>query len=96
VNEHGWYDAGQAVGFLTLQATTMGLAVRQMEGFDHARASAVCRVPPSFETGVVMAIGFAADPSSLPTAQREAEQRPRSRRPIGEFVFEARWDRPFQ
>src|SRR5262245_37401846 len=34
VNSHAWYDAGQAVAFLTLQATAAGLAVRQMQGFD--------------------------------------------------------------
>ena len=29
VNSHAWYDAGQAVAFLSLQATGMGLATRQ-------------------------------------------------------------------
>src|SRR4051812_38130194 len=32
LNRHGWYDTGQAVGFLMLQATSMGLSTRQMEG----------------------------------------------------------------
>src|SRR5262245_25263235 len=30
VNRHAWYDTGQAVAFLTLQATSMGLSIRQM------------------------------------------------------------------
>src|SRR5204862_8143670 len=33
-NSAAWYDAGQAVGFLSLQATADGLAARQMVGFD--------------------------------------------------------------
>ena len=49
VNAHAWYDTGQAVGFLVLQATGMGLSIRQMEGFDHERARAACQVPPPFE-----------------------------------------------
>src|SRR5260221_5310512 len=52
LNRHAWYDAGGAVALLTLQATALGLGVRQMEGFDHDRAAEVCAVPPSFEAGV--------------------------------------------
>src|SRR5262245_36098350 len=29
VNRHAWYDTGQAVSFLVLQATSMGLSTRQ-------------------------------------------------------------------
>ena len=45
VNPMAWYDAGQAVALLTIQATAQGLAIRQMAGFDreHARRGASCR-----------------------------------------------------
>ena len=96
VNQNAWYDAGQAVGFLTLQATALGLAVRQMEGFDRDRARAACAVPSSFEPAVVMAVGYAGDPESLAAERhRQLERQPRSRRPIGEFVFEGVWGREF-
>jgi hypothetical protein len=92
VNQHGWYDTGQAVAFLTLQATAVGLSLRQMQGFDPAMARAVCGVPEPFEPAVVMAIGHAGDPDVLDVAvHREAEFSPRSRRPIGEFVYEGIW-----
>jgi len=91
-NRHAWYDAGQAVGFLTLQATAQGLAVRQMEGFDHERAREACKVPPAFEPGVVIALGYVGDPESLATEKhRLLEREPRSRRPITEFVFDGTW-----
>ena len=91
-----WYDAGQAVGFLTLQATAMGVSVRQMEGFDRDRARAACHVPDAFLPAVVMAIGYAGDPERLPVeSHRQAERQPRTRRPLGEFVFESEWGRPF-
>src|SRR4030095_1138708 len=60
-NQSAWYDAGQAVGFLTLQATSVGLAIRQMEGFDRAAAAGVCQVPSEFEPVVIMAIGYAGE-----------------------------------
>jgi nitroreductase len=96
VNQHAWYDTGQAVGFLTLQATALDLAIRQMEGFDHARAAIVCDVPPSFMPAIIMAVGYAGDPASLPAPHhRDAEARPRLRRPLGEFVFDGAWGRAF-
>ena len=91
-NPHAWYDAGQAVAFLTLQATASGLSVRQMQGFDPVVARQACAVPPPFEPAVIMAIGLAGDPSTLTVpGHREAELEPRSRRSLTEFVFEGVW-----
>jgi nitroreductase len=91
-----WYDAGQAVAFLTLQATDMGLSVRQMAGFDAARVRDAFAVPVPFVPAVVMAIGYAGDPSALAIeSHRDAERQPRTRRPISEFVFDAAWGRTF-
>ena len=91
-----WYDAGQAVGFLTLQATAMALSIRQMEGFDAARAREACAVPAAFAPAVVMAIGYAGDPDTLSIeSHRSSERQPRSRRPVAEFVFDGIWDKKF-
>jgi nitroreductase len=96
VNAHAWYDTGQAVGFLVLQATGLGLSIRQMEGFDHERARRACNIPPPFEPAVLMAIGYAGDPETLPVERhREAERQPRQRRPIDQFVFEGTWGQAF-
>jgi nitroreductase len=95
-NAHAWYDAGQAVAHLTLQATAQGLSVRQMAGFDPAVARDACGVPPPFEPAVVIAIGYAGDPAQLVRdAHRAAETAPRRRRALTEFVFEGRWGTPF-
>jgi nitroreductase len=91
-NTHAWYDAGQAVAFLTLQATAIGLAVRQMQGFDPVLARAACLVPDLFEPAVVMAVGRVGDPEALEVeTHRLAERLPRQRRPITEFVFQGTW-----
>jgi nitroreductase len=95
-NSLAWYDMGQAVAFLTLQATSMGLSVRQMEGFDHARVREAFSVPAPFEPVVVMAIGYAGDPSNLTHEKhRAAEMQPRTRRSLSTFVFEDTWGREF-
>lgn len=95
-NQHAWYDAGQAVAFLTLQATSLGLGVRQMEGFDREAVRTACAVPAPFEPAVLMAVGYPGDPDSLTYEKhRQAELAPRSRRPIGEFVFGGTWGREY-
>lgn len=92
INQMSWYDAGHAVALLTIQATAQGLSVRQMEGFDRTRARAACAIPPEFEPGVVMAIGYAGDPEVLPLERhREAEKQPRRRKTLDQFVYEGRW-----
>ena len=95
-NPHAWYDAGQAVAFLSLQATAAGLATRQMQGFDAARAREVCRVPEAFEPAVVIALGRIGNPEALAADHhRAAERQPRERKAIGEFVFVDEWGRAF-
>ncbi len=96
VNSHAWYDAGQAVAFLSLQATGMGLATRQMQGFDTTLARAACDVPAPFEPAVMIAVGHEGDPSTLSIdAHRSAELAPRDRRAIDQFVFDSTWGRAF-
>jgi nitroreductase len=95
-NAHAWWDAGQAAAHLTLQATSQGLSVRQMAGFDASIARETCGVPPAFEPAVILAIGYAGDPERLAReSHRHAEVAPRVRRPLGESVFEGRWGTQF-
>ncbi|MEO8481715.1 MAG: nitroreductase family protein [Acidobacteriota bacterium] len=92
-NTAAWYDAGQAVGFLSLQATADGLATRQMVGFDPERVRTASGMPTLFEPTVVIAIGRVGDPERLEVeTHRNAELQPRQRRPIREFVFWGTWD----
>ena len=96
VNPLAWYDAGQAVALLTIQATSQGLSVRQMEGFDREAAREACGVPAGFEPAVVMAIGYAGDPEKLQVEKhRAAETQPRLRKALGDFVFDEQWGRVF-
>jgi nitroreductase len=95
-NRNASYDAGQAVALLSVQATAIGVSVRQMEGFDRERARQACRIPEDHEPVVVMAIGYPGDPESLTTERhRLAERQPRSRQPAGEFVFDGVWGTRF-
>jgi nitroreductase len=96
VNSHAWYDAGQAVAFLALQATAAGIAIRQVQGFDADEARRACHVPAPYEPALILAIGYAGDPDALPERQRAAERMPRQRRALTEFVFQDAWGRTFE
>lgn len=87
-NPHAWYDMGQAVGILTLQATSQELSLRQMEGFDREKAREACAIPVGFDPVVVIAMGYAGDPDSLANERhRDAERQPRKRKSISDFVY---------
>ena len=92
VNRHAWYDAGQAVAFLSLQATSLGLFVRQMEGFDREAARRVCAIPADYDPVVTIALGYTGDPAALTIERyRVAESQSRGRQRIDDFVFDGVW-----
>jgi len=93
-NPYGYYDAGQAMQNLTVQATALGLHVHQMGGFSADRARAVFGLPEGYSPVVVAAVGYLGDPNVLPERRREAELTPRVRKPLREFVFEQAWGEP--
>jgi nitroreductase len=86
-NAHALYDLGAANAFLSLQAVEMGLQVRQMAGFDPMIAVRNLNIPPEFEVGVFMAVGYPGDPSRLPEKLQQREVAPRERYSQGVFVM---------
>jgi nitroreductase len=92
VNQMAWYDAGQAIALMVVQATAQGLSVRQMAGFSHDAIRQACGIPDEFDPAVIVAVGYAGDPEALALEKhREAERQPRRRKPLSEIVFEGKW-----
>ena len=90
-NTHALYDLGAAVALLTVQAETLGLSVHQMGGFDPERARRVFDVPADHSPVTVIAIGYRAEPSSLPEELARAEEAARDRKPLSEMAFAGSW-----
>ena len=93
-NPTALYDAGQAVGALTLQATAAGLAVHQMGGFDRERARVLLGIPEGYEPIAVLALGYPGDPAALPPELRSRETAPRTRVRLQDLVYGGRWGEP--
>ncbi|RMF85093.1 MAG: nitroreductase [Planctomycetota bacterium] len=92
-NAAAWYDLGQSVATLSLEATARGISVHQMIGILPDRARELFGVPDDHDVATALAIGYAAPPDSLPDEIRARDTAPRTRRPLGEFVFSGSWGR---
>ncbi|MCZ0941360.1 MAG: nitroreductase family protein [Caldilineaceae bacterium] len=90
-NTYAYYDVGQAMAHLSIQAMSSGLYIHQMGGFNREKARELLEIPDQYEPVVSAAIGYLADPSILSDTMRERELAPRSRHPLSEQVFSAKW-----
>ena len=85
------HDLGLASATLTLEATARGLLVHQMIGIVPDKAREVYHIPEGVQPLTGLAMGYAADPNSLPEKLRERDLTARSRKPLAEFVFGGKW-----
>ena len=92
--QHAWYDLGQSVANLTVQASALGLAVHQMGGFDAGKAREFLSIPDGYEPVILFAVGYAERPETLPDDLRKREEGPRSRKPLETMVFTEEWGKP--
>jgi hypothetical protein len=92
-NRNAQYDVGAASAWLTVEATSRGLFVHQMAGYDHDKARQVFEIPAGWEPIAAIAIGYPGDPNSLPQPLRDREVAPRTRKPISEFVVSGSWEK---
>jgi nitroreductase len=90
-NRNAQHDVGAASAWLTVEATSRGLFVHQMAGYDHDKARQVFGIPAGWEPIAAIAIGYPGDPDSLPQPLRDREGAPRTRKPISEFVMSGGW-----
>ena len=87
------FDAGSAWENLALEATHRGLVAHGMEGFDYGRAKIELGIPDEFDVHAMIAIGKRGPAEKLPEQLRNME-RPNSRRPLHEIVFEGEFGKP--
>lgn len=84
-NRHAFYDLGQAVANLTVQATALDMHIHQMGGFDPGLARELFAIPSGYEPVAVLALGYQLTP--------QADRAARTRKPLADFVFSGSWGR---
>ena len=85
------HDLGLASASLTFEAMSRGLYVHQMIGILPDKARELYRIPDDVQPKTGLAIGYAADPNTLPEKLRERDLAPRTRKPLAEFVYGGAW-----
>ncbi len=94
-NAYALHDAGAALAYMMLQASAAGLGSHAMAGFDRDKAREVLGIPPEFQIGAVVAIGYPDSPDKLANdVLKERELAPRTRKPLSELAFKGRWGQP--
>ncbi|PWR09091.1 nitroreductase [Micromonospora acroterricola] len=82
------YDLGQAVAHLTVQATALGLHVRQVLAVNRAGLAADLQLPSDVRPYAVVAVGQLGDPLSLPADLVAEETGLRRRRPLADLLLD--------
>ncbi len=93
-NAYAWYDLGQSVSSLSLQATADGLHLHQMGGFHKDQAREAFAIPDDYEPVVAIALGYMGSVDELAEDLQERETMPRTRKPLDELVFGGDWGTP--
>ena len=92
-NPNAWakHDVGQAVATLAIQGVELGVQIHQMAGFSQEAARTAFQVPADYEPVSVFTIGYPGNVEALPEALQQRELAPRTRKPLGEIMFEGGW-----
>lgn len=86
-NRHAWYDVGQAVAHLSVQATALDLYLHQMAGFSSERVRERFDVPEEIAPVAAIALGYRGDPEDPPHEVTERDPAGRSRKPLDELLW---------
>jgi nitroreductase family protein len=82
------FDAGAAWEILALEASSRGLVVHEMQGFDYERAD--LEIPDNFDVMAMIASGRRGPKENLPPQLQEREN-PNDRKPLAEIVMEGQF-----
>lgn len=93
-NRVAQHDLGLASASLSLEATSRGVYVHQMAGLMPDKAREVFGIPEGFEAVTALALGYRSEPGTGDSSLLARDERPRTRRPLDEFVFGGHWGTP--
>lgn len=93
-NRWAQYDTGAASMSICIQATSLGLMVHQMGGFNVENAASSFAIPEQFTPMAMIAVGYQLAEDEITEAMMERESSERHRNPLAEQFFDGEWDKP--
>jgi nitroreductase len=85
-NPHAGHDLGQAIAYLTFEATRHDLFVHQMAGIHPDKARELYDIPKDYKPMTMFAIGYKGQPESLDGKLQKQETTSRSRKSLDEII----------
>ena len=93
-NRWAQYDTGAASMSICIQATSLGLMVHQMGGFNVENAASSFAVPEQYTPMAMMAVGYQLAEGEITEEMMVRESSERHRNPLAEQFFDGEWDKP--
>lgn len=90
-NHHARHDLGVAVGQLGVQATSMGLGLHQLGGFDPGKTRQAFGIPEELDVVTVIVLGWPGKAEDLPEHLQQRERTRSPRRALSELVHYGRF-----
>ncbi len=87
LNGSASYDVGAANAFLSMQATHLGLNLRQIGGYDRQKAIDTFNIPETHDPMVILAVGYWGEADRLSDNLAQRESAPRERYTQDVFVM---------
>ena len=94
--EYWAHDTGLALMSLILRAVDLGLLAHPMAGWDEAALRAAIWLPEDVQPLSVTAVGYAGRLEDLDPETRAKDDRPRTRKVLGEIAFSERYGELFE
>ncbi len=86
-NIYAWHDTGMAYANMVFQATSEGLFVHPMGGFDIEEARRVIEIPDRYEPVAFAAVGYTSDSNNFSPDLLSRENSERKRKPVEEILY---------
>ncbi|MBN2263610.1 MAG: nitroreductase family protein [Prolixibacteraceae bacterium] len=87
------YDLGLAMGNFTMQASHLGIYLRNMGGFSVQKAIDHFNIPEMFEPVIMVTAGYLGNEENLPDHLVVPKGNQRSRKSIDSIIFDGNWDK---
>jgi nitroreductase len=90
-NRWSWYDSGQALAHLSIEAMDLGIFVHPMAGFAEIKSKECMQVPDTHEVVCAIAMGYGVESPNIPAESRAREDKPRTRNDAASFLHQGRF-----
>ncbi|MEE9575635.1 MAG: nitroreductase, partial [Gammaproteobacteria bacterium] len=87
---------GAASMSICVQATSLGLMVHQMGGFNVENAASSFAIPDQYTSMAMIAVGYQLAEDEITEEMMERESSERQRNPLAEQFFDGEWDKPIR